>query len=52
MYMDLKNTTEELQILTNNFEHMAQKVERLIEDVKSRTTKSSKKRAAVTTRAD
>ena len=47
-----QNTTEELQILTNNFEHMAQKVERLIEDVKSRTTKSSKKRAAVTTRAD
>ena len=29
-----QNTTEELQILTNNFEHMAQKVERLIEDVK------------------
>ena len=34
MYMDPQNTTEELQILTNNFEHMAQKVERLIEDVK------------------
>ena len=29
-----QNTTEELQILTNNFEHMAQKVEKLIEDVK------------------
>ena len=29
-----QNTTEELQILTNNFERMAQKVERLIEDVK------------------
>ena len=28
-----QNTTEELQILTNNFEHMAQKVERLIEYV-------------------
>ena len=29
-----QNTTAELQILTDNFEHMAQKVERLIEDVK------------------
>ena len=29
-----QNTTEELQILTDNFEHMAQKVEGLIEDVK------------------
>ena len=47
-----QNTTEELQILTNNFEHMAQSRE-IDRRCKSRTTKSSKKkRAAVTTRAD